>query len=53
MVRVLNERAASGVEIGLLSDYPERRRQFLGAGRITVDAREKDILMVKMPSVSL
>jgi hypothetical protein len=36
-----------------LSDYPERRRQSKGAGRITVDAREKDKLMVKMPLVTL
>jgi hypothetical protein len=34
--------AASSVEIGLLSNYPERRRLFKGAGRITADAREKE-----------
>ncbi len=45
-------RAASEIVYGLLSDYPERRRQFRGAGRITVDAREKDKLIIKMPLVT-
>jgi hypothetical protein len=30
------------VKIGLLSNYPERRRHFPGRGRITVNAQEKD-----------
>jgi hypothetical protein len=30
------------VKIGLLSNHPERRRHFRGAGRITVNAQEKD-----------
>jgi hypothetical protein len=31
------------LKISLLSNYPERRRHFdRGAGRITVDAREKE-----------
>jgi hypothetical protein len=35
--------AASEVEISLLSNYPKTPAQLsLGAGRITVDAREKD-----------
>ena len=50
---MLKKRAASGVEIGLLSDYPERRRRFRGAGRITVDAREKDKLLAKMHLLAL
>jgi hypothetical protein len=38
-----NERLLK-VEIRLLSNYPKRRRHSSeGAGRITVDAREKDI----------
>jgi hypothetical protein len=43
---MLKKSVASWVEIGLLSDYPERRRHDRGAGRITVDAREKDKLTV-------
>jgi hypothetical protein len=35
-------RAASKVEISPPSNYPERRRLLSGAGRITVDAREKE-----------
>jgi hypothetical protein len=31
------------IQISLLSNHPKRRRHFLqGAGRITVDAREKE-----------
>ena len=37
------KRAASRVKISLLSNYPKRQRQYLGAGRITDDAREKEI----------
>jgi hypothetical protein len=40
--------AASDVEIGLLPDYPERRRPFVAGGASTVDAREKDELSIKM-----
>jgi len=37
------KRAASKVEINLLSNHPKRRRERLAnVGRITVDAREKE-----------
>jgi hypothetical protein len=36
-------RAASEVEIGLPSNYPERRRLSEAAGASTVDAREKEL----------
>jgi hypothetical protein len=34
--------ASAGLSPPLLSNYPKRRRFDLSAGRITVDAREKD-----------
>jgi len=38
----LNKRAASKYETSLLSNYPNASAIVLCAGRITVDAREKD-----------
>jgi hypothetical protein len=49
---MLKKRAASEVEIGLLSDYPETPLPVRGAGRTTVDAREKDKLIVKMSNLT-
>ncbi len=42
------EGAASEVEISLVSNNPERLRQTKGARHITVDAREKESLEIKI-----
>ena len=42
------EGAASEVEISLVSNNPERLRQTKGARHITVDAREKETLEIKL-----
>jgi hypothetical protein len=49
---MLSKERLPKVKIGPLSNYPKRQRQFLSAGRITDDAREKELLATQMQSLT-